>query len=184
MKLINLFSHKRIQAGDIEAFEAVFREFYAPLCRYAQSFVGSMDVAEEITQEFFYNYWKNRETISIRSTLKGYLYQAVRNNALKYLEHEAVKRRYARKVMDEGVETQDASQLETLQVKDLQRIIQDTLQELPERCSLIFRMNRFEGLKYHEIASELSISVKTVEANMGKALQLFRIRLGKYRKFV
>jgi RNA polymerase sigma-70 factor, ECF subfamily len=125
MELINLYSHKRIQNGDIEAFEALFREFYAPLCRYAMSFTGSMDVAEEITQEFFYNYWKNRENIVIRSTVKGYLYQSVRNNALKYLEHEAVKRRYAQKVMESEPEKSGESQLEALEAKELQQIITD-----------------------------------------------------------
>ena len=182
MKLVNLHSHRKIQDDDIVAFEALFREFYAPLCRYALSFTGSMDVAEEITQEFFYNYWRNRKKIMVKTTLRGYLYQSIRNNALKHLEHEAVKKRYAKSQMErqsEGATTQS----EALEAKELQQLIDETLQELPERCSLIFRMNRFEGLKYHEIAKELSISVKTVEANMGKALQLFRIRLKKYREF-
>jgi RNA polymerase sigma-70 factor, ECF subfamily len=182
MKLVNLHSHKRVQSDDIAAFESLFREFYAPLCRYALSFVGSMDVAEEIAQEFFYNYWRNRKQIKIKTTLRGYLYQSIRNNALKHLEHEAVKRRYARsqqELQSEGMETQS----EALEAKELQKLIDETLQELPERCSLIFRMSRYEGLKYHEIARELSISVKTVEANMGKALQLFRVRLKKYREF-
>lgn len=183
MKLVNLHSHRKIQDDDIVAFEALFREFYAPLCRYALSFVGSMDVAEEITQEFFYNYWRNRKKIMVKTTLRGYLYQSIRNNALKHLEHEAVKRRYARSQMEGRTEEGAATQSEALEARELQQLIDETLLELPERCSLIFRMNRFEGLKYHEIATELSISVKTVEANMGKALQLFRVRLKKYKEF-
>lgn len=183
MKLVSLHSHKRIQKNDIAAFEAVFREFYAPLCRYAQVFVGSMDTAEEITQEFFYNYWKNREKIKVKTTLRGYLYQSVRNNALKYLEHEAVKRRYAASQIELHTTEGAATQMEAMEARELQQLIDETLQELPERCSLIFRMSRFEGLKYQEIARELSISVKTVEANMGKALQLFRVRLKKYKDF-
>lgn len=183
MKVFNPRAKKRTQNNEVAAFESLFREFYAPLCRYAAGFLGDMDAAEEITQEFFYNYWKNREGLFIKTTLKGYLFQSIRNNCLKYLEHEAVKRRYAMKVManctEETRETQDG----ILEAKDLQKIIDQTLHELPERCGLIFRMSRFEGLKYQEIARELSISVKTVEANMGKALQLFRIKLKKYREF-
>ncbi len=60
-------------------------------------------------------------------------------------------------------------------------MIESTLKKLPERCSMIFRLNRFEGKKYREIAEMLAISVKTVEADMGKALQQFRESLGEYR---
>jgi RNA polymerase sigma-70 factor (ECF subfamily) len=64
--------------------------------------------------------------------------------------------------------------------RELQGIIDDTLNSLPERCSRIFRLNRYEGLKYNEIALKLSISVKTVEANMGKALKMLRKNLKEY----
>jgi RNA polymerase sigma-70 factor (ECF subfamily) len=64
-----------------------------------------------------------------------------------------------------------------LQYKELQEKIAVILEKLPERCGQIFYMNRFEGLKYHEIAEKLSVSVKTVEANMGKALKAFRKEL-------
>ncbi|MFO7997928.1 MAG: RNA polymerase sigma-70 factor [Bacteroidales bacterium] len=183
MKVFNPRTQKRAQNNEVAAFESLFREFYAPLCRYAAGFLGDMDAAEEITQEFFYNYWKNREGLLIKTTLKGYLFQSIRNNCLKYLEHEGVKRRYAMKVMAGGTKENQDTQDGILEAKDLQRIIDQTLHELPERCGLIFRMSRFEGLKYQEIARELSISVKTVEANMGKALQLFRVKLKKYREF-
>jgi len=71
-----------------------------------------------------------------------------------------------------------------LEVKELSEVIETTLNELPERCRQIFKMSRFEGLKYNEIAEQLSISIKTVEANMGKALQLFRKNLKHYDELV
>ncbi|MBN2348058.1 MAG: sigma-70 family RNA polymerase sigma factor, partial [Bacteroidales bacterium] len=72
----------------------------------------------------------------------------------------------------------DASEL--VRTKEIQEIIDKTLNELPERTSKIFKLNRFEGLKYKEIAEQLSVSIKTVEANMGKALKLFRNNLKEY----
>lgn len=72
----------------------------------------------------------------------------------------------------------DAS--EPVQMSELNEIISKTLDALPPRCSRIFRLNRFEGLRYKEIAQKLSLSVKTVEANMGKALKLFRENLKDY----
>jgi RNA polymerase sigma factor (sigma-70 family) len=67
-----------------------------------------------------------------------------------------------------------------LEVKEIREVVNKTLDELPEKPALIFRMSRYEGMKYREIAEKLSISIKTVEANMGKALQIFRKNLQEY----
>lgn len=64
---------------DLKEFEKVFRKYYEPLCRYAYSIVRDADEAEEIVQEFFYTFWLNRNRISIRLSLKSYLYRSVRN---------------------------------------------------------------------------------------------------------
>ncbi len=172
---------QRTRDNDISAFEELFRKYYAGLVNYAYGYTKDMDASEEIVQDFFYNYWKNRKDINIKFSIKSYLYRSIRNNSLKYLEALAVRRRYADRVIDaarghSGYENMD------LEVKELNELIENTLKELPERCVQIFRMSRFEGLKYEEIAAELSVSVKTVEANMGKALKLLRERLGKYYK--
>ncbi len=171
----------RARNDDVSAFEMLFRKYYSGLVNYACSFTKDFDAAEEIVQEFFYNYWKNRKEINIRLSVKSYLYRSVRNNALKYLESQAVRRRYAERVIDEK---KGSSVFENpgMEYSELNDLIEDTLNELPERCSQIFRMSRYDGLKYEEIASELSVSVKTVEANMGKALKLLRERLEKYYK--
>lgn len=71
---------------------------------------------------------------------------------------------------------------EELDAKELNAVIQYTLQKLPERTRQIFNLNRFEGLKYKEIADKLSISIKTVEANMGKALKALRTSLEEFSK--
>ena len=75
----------------------------------------------------------------------------------------------------EGRETdKNEDPAEIIYHKELQSKIATILERLPEKCGQIFCMNRFEGLKYREIAEKLSISVKTVEANMGRALKEFR----------
>jgi RNA polymerase sigma-70 factor, ECF subfamily len=172
---------RRTRNNDISAFEMLFRKYYAALVNYAYGFTKDMDAAEEIVQELFYNYWKNRKEINIKFSIKSYLYRAVRNNTLKYLEALAVRRRYADRIFDASKGHSGYEQLD-MEIKELNDLIENTLKELPERCIQIFRMSRFEGLKYEEIAAKLSVSVKTVEANMGKALKLLRERLGKYYK--
>jgi RNA polymerase sigma-70 factor (ECF subfamily) len=64
-----------------------------------------------------------------------------------------------------------------LNYKELQSKVAGILERLPDRCGRIFYMSRFEGLKYSEIAKKLSVSIKTVEANMGRALKEFRKEL-------
>lgn len=182
MKLIKttLGSQQRIREGDVKAFEKLFREYYAPLCHYAARFVKDIDAAEEIVQDFFYNYWKNRETMTIRISVKSYLYRSVHNNALKYLEQLAVRKRYAETIQSSSSEMELSSLSEELDARELGRIIDSALMELPDRSRQIFRMSRFDGMKYQEIADKLSISVKTVESNMGKALHILREKLKQY----
>jgi RNA polymerase sigma-70 factor, ECF subfamily len=173
---------RQIKNSDIAAFEALFRQYYAKLCMHSNSIVKDMDASEEIVQDFFYHYWKNRETMTFRISLKSYMYRAIRNNSLKYLEQLNVRRKYAEQQMTSTHETEQFSLSDELDAKELERIIQATLKELPGRSAEIFKMNRFEGMKYHEIAETLSISVKTVEANMSKALQIFRKKLKQYNQ--
>ena len=94
----------------------------------------------------------------------------------------AVRERYSAEVRNTSQANQ-AFDENNMEVTELNDVIERTLNELPERCRQIFMLSRFEGLKYHEIAKKLSISIKTVEANMGKALQLFRTKLKLYDNF-
>lgn len=182
MQLIGFTKQKRIKQDDLQEFEKLFKLFYTPLCRYANKFLKDMDIAEEIVQDFFYNYWKNRQTMNIQISLKSYMYRAVRNNSLKYLEHIAVVKKYEKSYKEVNVEA--STNVDELELNELNEIIESTLNQLPDRCSQIFKMSRFEGMKYNEIAEKLSISIKTVEANMGKALQLFRKNLKQYDELV
>lgn len=168
----------RIRQGDIKQFEALFRSSYASLVKYAKTLTKDHDTAEEIVQELFFRLWQNKEKIQIESSLNGYLFRSVHNRCLHYIEHLKVVERHEQEISFEqrsGAE----SPADVLQYKELQAKIARTIEKLPERCGQIFCMNRFEGLKYSEIAEKLSVSVKTVEANMGRALKEFRKALAE-----
>lgn len=180
MPLTDLFTIKKIQDGDMGEFERLFKKYYEPLCRHAFNILNDMDTAEDLVQEFFYQFWKNRMALTVRLSLNAYLYQSIRNNALRHLEHLAVRKNYAEKVFSGHQDTSMDPAPTDAELHDLTRVIENTLNQMPERCSRIFRMNRFDGKKYREIADILSISVKTVEAEMGKALQIFRKSLKDY----
>jgi len=181
MTLTDFYIQKKIRDGDIMEFERLFMKYYEPLCRYADKILNDIDTAEDVVQEFFYQFWKNRETFTPKFSLNAYLYHSIRNNALHYLEHLAVRKQYAEKVFNDFQASMPAHLPPDVELNDLGEVISATIQQMPERCSRIFLMNRFEGKKYREIAEILSISVKTVEADMGKALQIFRKSLKDYR---
>jgi RNA polymerase sigma-70 factor (ECF subfamily) len=163
----------RIRKGDAGQFESLFRSSYASLVRYAKTLIKDHDTAEEIVQDLFFRLWKDKDKLQIESSLNGYLFRAVHNSCLHYINHNKVVEKYAREMAVMEQETNE-SPTDIIQYRELQAKIASILERLPEKCGKIFCMSRFEGLKYSEIAEKLSISVKTVEANMGRALKEFR----------
>jgi len=166
----------RIRKGDIGQFESLFKSSYVSLVRYAKTLIKDQDTAEEIVQDLFFRLWQDREKIKIESSLNGYLFRSVHNRCLHHIEHNKVVERHATEMLYRQQDSPE-SPSDILHYKELQARIAGILERLPERCGKIFYMNRFEGLKYTEIAEKLSISIKTVEANMGRALKEFRKEL-------
>ena len=164
---------EKILKGDREQFESLFRSTYVSLVRYARSMIKDHDSAEEIVQDLFVRIWQDRDKIKIHSSLNGYLFRSVHNRCLHLEDHKKVIGRHIAEMADRP-EYGNENVTDLINYRDLQDRVAEILNRLPERCGRIFCMNRFEGLKYSEIAEKLSISVKTVEANMGRALQEFR----------
>lgn len=170
---------RQIQLGNLRVFEDLFRQYYQMLCNYALRFVGDSDTAEELVQDLFYTLWEKRLELQINTSVKSYLFSAVHNRCLKFIEHRAVEQKYRSYYLKHESEI-DSDDTDSASLGEMQQIINRTLDSLPERCGNIFRLNRFEGLKYQEIAERLSISVKTVEANMGRALRVLRKSLKEF----
>jgi RNA polymerase sigma-70 factor (ECF subfamily) len=169
---------RRIRQGDKQEFEKLFRSSYVSLVRYARTILKDHDTAEEIVQDLFFRLWQDRGKLAIESSLNGYLFRSVHNRSLHFIEHQKVVDRHAGEIAASADQTAEPV-TEAIYYSELQSKVARVLERLPERCSVIFRMSRFEGLKYNEIAEKLSVSLKTVEANMGKALKEFRKALAE-----
>lgn len=168
---------RRIRQGDIREFEKLFRSSYVSLVKYAMTLLKDKDSAEEIVQSLFVSIWQDREKLAIKSSLTGYLFRSVHNRCLHHISHMKVMERHTRENLAEN-SGRFAEADEEIRYRELQERIAGVLERLPERCSRIFCLNRFEGLKYAEIAEKMSISVKTVEACISRALKEFRKSLG------
>ena len=117
--LNDLLTLARIREGDIKAFEDVFRRYYSPLCWYAMSITGSMEAAEEIVEELFYGFWRDRERLPLFRSMKSYLYIAVRNQSFQYCEHQEVRNKYREFVLSRKGRTQDSNPQEEMEYQEL-----------------------------------------------------------------
>ena len=159
-----------IAAGDQQAFEALFRAHYRPLCAFARQYVKDPDQAEDLVQDLFFRLWQEREKVQVTVSIKAYLFTSVRNRCLNALAGQGRLR-----ALDENRD--DRLQEETVTEEErthrLARV-HAAIEALPEERGKVFKLSRYEGLKYQEIADRLGISVKTVENQMGKALKTLR----------
>ena len=135
-------------------------------------------VAEELVQDVMLELWRRRETLAPDGSAQAYLFQATRNRVLNHLRHLKIEQRSEPELQHESSATPHADS-EVVQT-ELSDAVWMAVQSLPDRCREVFELSRVHGLKYAEIASQLGISVKTVEAQMGKALRTLRDRLAPW----
>jgi RNA polymerase sigma-70 factor (ECF subfamily) len=165
----------RLRADDEGALDLIFQRYYPYLYRIAYHMLSDGNTAKDMVQEVMFRFWRNRASILVNSTLKGYLQRSIINQCLTHLR---TKSRLVFPEETPGGHQPDPddiqSHLETTQLTDN---IQAAINALPPQCALIFRLSRFEELSYQEIARELGIAPKTVENQIGKALKILRISL-------
>ncbi|GAO43435.1 RNA polymerase sigma-70 factor [Flavihumibacter petaseus] len=160
----------------IQGFEAVFKSHFKSLHAYALSMVKEETLAEEMVQNVFVRLWEKKESLDIRQSATAYLYRSVYNECLNHLKHQQVRSAYRQFALSRQEDNRFPA-TGKLQLGELQRQLDQALQELPEQCRTIFQMSRFEELKYQEIADKLGLSIKTIENQMGKALRILREKL-------
>lgn len=168
-----------IRQGNERVYETVFRKYYQTLCNYANGILKDMDDAEEVVQSIFLKLWEQRESTEINVSLKSYLYRAVHNTCLNRLKHLKIQDTY-RQYVGKYLEDTFDSATDVMNKNELENRISEALEKLPEQCRVIFKMSRFEELKYQEIADKLGLSIKTIENQIGKALKIMRTELSDY----
>ena len=127
----------RIRTGDMEAFETVFRAHYSALCLFALKYLKRTELAEEIVQELFYTLWEKRGQLVLESSLKSYLYRAVHNNSLKYLQHQKVVNKHAAGVIAAKTEAYEEPSM-NVQAEELAARLEKAFREMPPKTREIF----------------------------------------------
>ena len=153
----------------------MFKELFKPLCNFALKYVRDWDEAKGLVHEVFVAVWEKFDRLPPDTQYRSYLYTAVRNRCLNYIRDKKTH------VSFDSVPENQLIEVQThLETSELEREIEIAIQLLPEKCRLVFELNRLEGLKYAQIAEKMGISVKTVEAQMSKALGLMKKHLSEF----
>jgi RNA polymerase sigma-70 factor, ECF subfamily len=164
--------------GNLESFEQLFKQYYAPLVVYASKYVSGIETAREIVQDFFVRFYEKRSTINIDVSVKSYLYRAVYNCCINYINQKNIQERHLKNIdLERSVEENLENEINSV---ELQYKIAEVIEELPAKCKKIFKMNRIEGLKNDDIACQLNLSKRTVETQISKALKILRKELADY----
>ncbi len=174
---IDQISIDKIKSGDTASFKALFDKFSTSLLNFTLTLVKDTQSAENIVQSVFVNIWKNRSNLDPEQNIKSYLYKAVKNQGIQHIRNQKL-----------NFELEEAASMDlklpgpdqTLQEKELEKAVNEAVNELPEGCRAVFTLNRFEGFSYRETADILGISVNTVKTQMNRAFKYLRSRLSVF----
>ncbi|MEJ7736805.1 MAG: RNA polymerase sigma-70 factor [Chitinophagaceae bacterium] len=161
---------KITENDDQGAFGELFAQYYPSLLPFAVSILKNHELGEEVVEDVFMKLWQNRKMLNAINNINYYLLVAVKHTALDYLNKE----KRTQHVSLENVELEfgdvELNPENALISRESILVIQKIIESLPDKCKLIFRLVKENGLKYREVAELLNISIKTVETQMTIAL--------------
>ena len=166
-------------------FSDIYLALYPRLLRFAENFIQCRPDAENVLQDAFIDLWKINNRIHEIENVQFYMFRLIRNRCMDYLRHKIREKTYKASLcaeMEVAVHTLVHMDYDDVQLRELNNVMENAINNLPERCREIFLLSRRDGLKYHEIASHLGISENTVSAQMGIAIKRLRTAMADYEK--
>lgn len=175
---------RKIKSGDQYAFESLYRLFYPKLSYFSGQYLPDMDLAHSVVQDVFAELWEKRDTLQRDTNIEAWLFTVTKNKSLKQIGKERSKQRYTdylkNRQLDVSYQSLAAFDTENIVFAELQQKVELALTKLSPPVRLVFEKSRFDEKKNREIAEELGISIKTVEAHLSKSLRLLRAELKDY----
>jgi RNA polymerase sigma-70 factor (family 1) len=171
--LLEQFIIEKLKSGNPDSFSDIFKAYYKDLVFFAYSFTHELSAAEDIVQDTFVKLWEDRENLNVAVALKSILLKAIQNKCIDWHRHKKIVNNHSNYIIDNSPLYEYNTDNYVLR-SELEGRIETAIAGLPKRFKEAFEMNRFEGLKYQEIATKLNVSVRTVEVRISKALVLLR----------
>lgn len=170
-----------VSEGDMKSFQEFHARYYNRLFKFAIHIVKSEKSSEEIVSDVFLNIWQKRESLPNINNIEAYLYKSVKNKAISYIrDHSGEVYESIENVQLAEVSIVTDSPEEMLLTKELQLHLQKQIELLPDRCRLIFKLVKEDGMKYKKISEVLGISVRTIDAQMTIAIKRLGESLNQY----
>ena len=166
----------RIKQGDSSAFSVVFSHYYKDLVMFANTFIRDKETSEEVVQDVFVKLWENKESITIKTSLKSFLLKSIQNKCIDRIRHLKIRDKYQSLILEHPVLFENDTDNYML-YSELENNLEKALKKLPADVTTTFSLSRFDGFTYHEIAEKLNVSVRTVEVRVSKALVMLREQL-------
>ncbi|MFK8102525.1 MAG: RNA polymerase sigma-70 factor [Saprospiraceae bacterium] len=173
--LIQLLSQQADAVIDI-----LFRRHYSFLCNAVYRIIPDKNLAEDLVQDVFFELWKKRENLVIKSSVKAYLKRAAVNKSLNYLRDQKATTDVEPSMP--FLQSKQTTAIQHLEGEEMSKHISAAIEKLPLRCRQVFLLSRFEAMSYQQIAEKLDISVKTVENQISKALKNLRVAVQNFTK--
>lgn len=159
-------------------FDNLFLKYHRELLNLSYNIVRDKDAAKDVVQEVFIKVWKNKDSIEFGNQIKHYLFRATSRTSLNFLRSH--RKAYRLEDHADVLGLIAPPDTESAGFRELELRIRQAIDRLPPQCKTIFILSRHEGLKYQEIADSLDLSIKTVENQMGIALEKLREDLKPY----
>ena len=164
-----------LKNGDLSAFERIYKTYYKDLFRFILKYTPNRELAEDLVQDTFLHLWTNRKKITIKSSLKNYLFRIVYNKLMDKFNDDKRKKEkleayYKSAVEDLSNAIEDDEDYKTKLLKKLE----DCISKLPKKRRIIFLLKKQKLLKNKEIANKLNISIKTIEAHLTRGYAMIK----------
>ena len=166
-----------LKQGNKDAFNQIYERYYALLYAHAYRKLQDKDDVRNILQMLFVHLWNNREKLVIHSSLSAYLYTAVRNRILNFIRDTKTREKYMVSLQEFSEKGENLVESK-LQEKELIKIVEQEVAQLPTQMRIVFEMSRNLEMSHQEIANELNISPLTVRTHIRNALRILRVKLG------
>lgn len=169
------------------AFSKIYRIYFPKLVRFSREYVVSTEDAENIVQDIFMYLWEHRDMLESLTNPNAFLFTLTKNRCIDFYRHK-VRTESKKESLDALSERELKLKMEALQqfdenmftVDDIDVLLNKAIAHLPEKCRQVFILSRMEGMKHEEIATQLNISVNTVQNHIVVALRKLKVELKDY----
>lgn len=173
--------------SEVKEFNKLFTNYRGIFIRFANTYIQDEETAEDIVVDSLVYYWENRHSLASDSNIPAYIMEVVKHKSLNYLRNQRIREdieqniwAHTERVRKLRITTLEACDPEELFSSEAQRLIDETLENLPEKTRTIFIMSRYENKTHKEIAEYYGLSTKSIEFHISKALSMLRKKLKDY----